>query len=233
MNLLTAPLPFTVEKVHFPAPPYRLEGELAYPEAARLRGAVAIAGPHPSLGGDLNNNVVRALGDGLAQRGFVTLRFNYRGVSGSEGPVVDRLARLAEFWRTSHVADELDAHHDLEGAVAFLRRVAPPWLPLILAGYSFGCVLLPAVPSCQARILVAPTVGKHDYGPYQALPEPLLVVVSEDDFAVPVETLDCWFRSLTGPKCLIRRPLDNHFFRGQEAWLVETIDTFLSESETR
>jgi len=228
MALLAAPQPFVVETVRFLAGPFRLEGELAYPEAARPRGAIVIAGPHPSLGGDMNNNVVRAVGDGLAQRGYATLRFNYRGVGRSEGPVVDRITQLAEFWRTSHVADELDGHLDLAGAVAYLRQVTGGELPLILVGYSFGCAMLPSIDTCGARILVAPTIGKHDYGLYQSLTEPILVVVSEDDFAVPAETMDQWFQTLPGPKTLIRQQRDNHFFRGQEGWLVETLDAFLS-----
>jgi alpha/beta superfamily hydrolase len=219
-------LPFCAEVVRFQSGPYRLEGQLAYPETGRPLGAVVIAGPHPALGGDLNNNVVRALGDGLAELGFVTLRFNYRGVGRSEGPTVDRVAQLAEFWRTSHVADEMDAHHDLAAAVASLRPIVALQQPRFLLGYSFGCVLLPRVSECQGRILVAPTVGKHDYSPYQRLGEDVLVVISEDDFAAPAAVLESWFRSLPSAQ-LVRRQLDNHFFRGQEAWLVGTVGSFL------
>ena len=226
MSLPTSHRPFSAEAVRFQSGPYSLEGVLAYPEEGQPRGAVVLAGPHPSLGGDLNNNVVRALGDGLAELGFVTLRFNYRGVGRSEGPQVDRIAQLAEFWRTSHVADEMDAHLDLAGAVSYLRPIVPILWPPFLVGYSFGCVLLPRVADCRGRILVAPTVGKHDYTPYHRLAETILVVVSEDDFAAPAAVLDSWFRSLPAAQ-LVRRQLDNHFFRGQEAWLVDAVSSFL------
>jgi alpha/beta superfamily hydrolase len=221
--------------VTFPAGPYLLEGRLAYPETDAPRGAVVLAGPQPLLGGDLDNNVVRALGDGLAARGFATLRFNYRGVGRSSGPRRDTERHLLEFWRTSHAADELDCRFDVAGAIAFLRDAVGPGLPLTLVGYSFGCVLLPGV-SCPggvaARVLVAPTVGKHDYRDYLPRTDPVLVVASEDDFAAPAEAVQPWFDSLAAPrKRLVRRRLDNHFFRGHEPWLVRTVADFLADGD--
>src|SRR5208283_5387543 len=102
-----------VERVQFPSGAYRLEGELAYSDLLPPNGAAVIAGPHPLLGGNMHNNVVRCLGDGLAEHGLATLRFNYRGVGGSEGPAIDVTEHLAQFWRTSHVADELDLRFDV------------------------------------------------------------------------------------------------------------------------
>jgi alpha/beta superfamily hydrolase len=226
--------PVLAERVRFPAGAYRLEGVLAYPETDAPRAAAVIAGPQPLLGGDLDNNVVRALADGLAECGLVTLRFNYRGVGRSEGPALDLPAHLAEFWRTSHVADELDdARLDLEGAVAHLRAVVGEELPLALVGYSFGCTLLPHVTGGEgplARVLVAPTVARHDYGHYRSLQEPMLVVASEDDFAAPADSLRQWFAGLQAPRRLVHLALDNHFFRGHEDWLVWTVADFLGEA---
>jgi alpha/beta superfamily hydrolase len=45
-----------------------LHGELAYPEAGCARGAVVLAGPHPLLGGNMNNHVVRGLDPHQARR---------------------------------------------------------------------------------------------------------------------------------------------------------------------
>jgi alpha/beta superfamily hydrolase len=234
MALATVPLaPIVAEHVRFPAGAYQLEGVLAYPEADPPRAAAVIAGPHPLLGGDLDNNVVRALADGLARRGLATLRFNYRGVGRSDGPAIDLAAHLAEFWRTAHVADEkTDARSDLEGAVAHLRGVVGGDLPLALLGYSFGCTLLPYVTAGEgplARVLIAPTVARHDYTPYRALPEPMLVVASQEDFAAPADSLRRWFGTLAGPRRLVHLALDNHFFRGHESWLVQTVADFLGE----
>jgi alpha/beta superfamily hydrolase len=219
-----------VEDVYFPADHYRLEGELAYPEGANPVGAAVVAGPHPLLGGDLHNNVARGLGDGLAARGLITLRFNYRGVGRSEGPPVDVAAHLARFWATSHAPDEADLWQDVQGAADFVRQAAGPDLPLALIGYSFGCALLPHVRPGRrphALVLIAPTVGKHDYRLFLSPRVPTLVVASEDDFATDIGLLRDWFGRLSGPKELVLQRLDNHFFRGHEGWLAEQVLAFL------
>ena len=116
MPMLARADALVVEQVRFPSGPYRLEGELAYPDDDAPVGAAVVAGPHPLLGGDMHNNVVVGLSEGLAGRGLAVLRFNYRGVGGSEGPAVDVAAHLARFWATSHVADEGDFRFDLAAA---------------------------------------------------------------------------------------------------------------------
>jgi alpha/beta superfamily hydrolase len=206
---------------------YHLEGELAY--AGVAAGAAIIAGPHPLLGGSMRNNVVRGLAEGLARRGVVTLRFNYRGVGASDGPRVDVAARLAEFWATSHVADEPAYRDDFAAAVEFLRDALGDGLPSARIGYSFGCSLLPHAPGDENAplVLVAPTVGTHDYAAFGSLPNPVLVVASDDDFAAEAGAAQRWFDGLTGPTQLIQGRFDNHFFRGHEEWLAEVVADFL------
>jgi hypothetical protein len=38
-----------------------------------------------------------------------------------------------------------------------------------------------------------------------------------------------WFDRLPPQKELVQAPLDNHFFRGHEPWLVDTVFAFLQE----
>jgi alpha/beta superfamily hydrolase len=229
MPLLSDPeSPTVTEDVLFPAGPYLLHGELAYPEAGHARGAVIFAGPHPLLGGNMRNNVVRCLGEGLAQKGLLTLRFDYRGVGRSQGPQADVARHLAEFWQTSHVAGEMDFWQDVQAAADFIEQ-ACPGLPLTLVGYSFGCALLPYVrqQNLAALVLIAPTVAKHDYDSFRSVTSPLLVIASDDDFATDAQRLEDWCGTLAMPRQLARKPCDNHFFRGHEVWLTETILRFL------
>jgi alpha/beta superfamily hydrolase len=220
-----------VELVHFQAGPYCLEGELAYPEDTAPCGCAVLAGSHPLLGGNMHNNVVRSLGDGLAERGLATLRFNYRGVGGSEGPALDVARHMAEFWETSHVTGETDHAQDVQGAVEFLREAVGHSTPLALVGYSFGCSLLPQVQPAgepPALVLLAPTPARHDYTTFLSVRAPVLVVASEDDFATDAAVLRRWFDGVQAPKRLELGRFDNHFFRGHEAWLVETVSNFLA-----
>jgi alpha/beta superfamily hydrolase len=214
-----------VECVGFPAGRFRLEGELAYPARGQPVGAVALAGPHPLLGGTRQNKVVRGLGDALAARGLATLRFDYRHTE-SGG---DLAQRFAEFWHTSRSRGVRDHVDDLRGAVEFLRRSVGP-LPLALAGYSFGCTLLPAVArsaGADLLILVAPTVGKHDLEGFEDLAQPRLVVGPCGDFAAGEQHLLSWFERLSGPCELLRPWLDGHFFRGHEDFLADAVATFI------
>jgi alpha/beta superfamily hydrolase len=219
------------EAVRFQAGPNRLEGELLYPQSGAPRGAVVIANPHPLLGGDMRNNVVRGVSDRLAERGLVALRFNYRGVGASQGQPANVAEQMARFWQTSHVSDELDLCRDLEAALTFLRSTLLSNLPVAAIGYSFGCALLPHVVNVadlDALVLIAPTIAKHDYDPFLAVKRPLLVIAPEDDFATDAEELRRWFDTLRAPRQLVTTRLDNHFFRGHEQWLAEAAYTFLS-----
>jgi uncharacterized protein len=233
MPYLSHPESLTItEEILFPAGPNLLHGELSYPEVGRARGAVVFAGPHPLLGGNMRNNVVRFLGDGLAQKDLLTLRFDYRGVGRSQGPRLDIARHLAEFWQTSHAPGEMDFWQDLQGAIDFVQQ-AFPGLPLALIGYSFGCALLPHVQTraiATAWALIAPTVAKHDYSTFLSIKTPMLVVASEDDFATNSDQLDTWFGSLSMPRELVRRRCDNHFFRGHEDWVLEVVIQFLKNT---
>ncbi|HOJ43284.1 MAG TPA: CocE/NonD family hydrolase, partial [Syntrophorhabdaceae bacterium] len=83
---------------------------------------VVICHPHPLYGGSMNNNVVNALENGFYERGFTTLKFNFRGVGRSEGVYDEGIG-------------EMD---DVICAVNFLKETLKDNASILLAGYSFG-----------------------------------------------------------------------------------------------
>ena len=171
-----------VEAVRFLSNGFRLEGELVYADGP-IMGGIVVAGPHPLLGGTMGNNVVQGLADGLAREGFGILRFNYRGSGNSDGPRADVESNLAEFLATSHVPDEPAYGDDLVAATDFLCEAIGDCASLALVGYSFGCSLLPAAAAPGIPlVLVAPTIGTHNYAAFRAMDNPLLVIASEDRF---------------------------------------------------
>jgi len=219
------------EAVRFRSGPYALEGRLCYPDPDAVRGAGVLAGPHPLLGGAMDNNVVRGLCTGLACRGVAILGFNYRGVGGSEGPRPDVTADLAEFWANSRTAEEAHYATDFRAAAAELPPLVGAHLPKAMIGYSFGCSILTAAaidPVCPL-VLVAPTIGQHDYATFAQRTNPMLVIAPDGDFAADVNVVTRWFATLRGPKRLVRGEWDTHFFRGQEGRLAETVFEFLRE----
>lgn len=220
-----------VETVRFPSGALTLEGRFCYPGAGEVCGAVAVAGPHPMLGGDMDNNVVRGLSTGLARRGVATLCFNYRGVGASEGPPADVVDTLVEFWATSRTADETTYADDLRDATIVLGRFVGTEHRVGLVGYSFGCSLLHGAGADPEwpLVLVAPTVGRHDYAAFGDVPNPMLVVAPDGDFAAEAGRLTDWYTALRAPKQLVRGEWDAHFFRGLEDRLAELVFVFLRE----
>ena len=99
-----------------------LGGELAGRAGHRPEGVV-VCHPHPQFGGDMHYPLVEELSAFLAGAGLVTLRFNFRGVGGSQG-------------RYGGGDGEVQ---DTLGAVDFLRAQKDfPVQEVFLAGYSFG-----------------------------------------------------------------------------------------------
>ncbi|MBO0698679.1 MAG: hypothetical protein J2P46_09815, partial [Zavarzinella sp.] len=78
--------------------------------------------------------------------------------------------------------------------------------------------------------LIAPTVGTHDYQAFAGHGGRLLVIAPDGDFAADAAGLRNWFNQLPDPKRLLTGRWDDHFFRGHEEWLADTVADFLAES---
>ena len=99
-------------------PPVRpgecLEFALSFPasqssNARESNCGVLLCSPQPFLGGDLDNNVLRALATAIAGRGRPCLRFNYRSVGASHD--VDARESRFDYWRRVEEAKAHDAVH--------------------------------------------------------------------------------------------------------------------------
>ena len=81
--------------VMFPGPDGRLEGR--YSPGAGPRAPVAmILHPHPHGGGTMNDRMVQRLYKTFVDRGFATLRFNFRGVGRSQGSFDNGIGELSD-----------------------------------------------------------------------------------------------------------------------------------------
>ena len=105
------------EKVLFHSGDTQLEGLL---EGASANSGAVITHPHPLYGGDMHNHVVGIIRQVYHQKGFTTLRFNFRGTGSSQGRYDNGKGEQA----------------DLIAAVNFLRKRGIDRIDL--AGYSFG-----------------------------------------------------------------------------------------------
>ncbi|NLJ56880.1 MAG: hypothetical protein GX334_07510 [Firmicutes bacterium] len=110
-------------KVTFNCGALTLEGSLARPQKPAPWAAVLLCHPHPLYGGNMDNNVIQAVSEKLVSQGLAALRFNFRGVGGSEGSFDDGKG------------EEMDAH----AALTFLRNYEGIEANKIgILGYSFG-----------------------------------------------------------------------------------------------
>ena len=104
------------------------------------RAGVVLAHPHPLYGGTLNNPVIFHADRELNRRGLTTLRFNFRGVEGSDGAYDEGKGEVG----------------DVAAAAGWLRALVPG-KPLILVGYSFGsrCAVTHAIEDAGVAGVVA------------------------------------------------------------------------------
>ena len=110
-----------IESRWLDGPAGKLEALLEEPDDQAPNEACVVCHPHPLFGGTMHNKVVHRIARGLRRRGTVVLRFNFRGVSRSEGS------------HDQGVGEVDDARAGLDWL-----RARYPGLPCALAGFSFG-----------------------------------------------------------------------------------------------
>jgi alpha/beta superfamily hydrolase len=216
------------ELVRIPVENGTLAAELAYPDD-RPAFAAVIVNPHPHMGGSMQNNLVTALAERLAETG-VTLRFDYRGVGESDGTRLDLADSLGQFWRTGNAPEDPLMVEDARAAIRWLGSNIDA--PLIAIGYSFGAYA--AVRALDddpaALILVSPTITQHDFKSLDARQMPTLVIFSDNDFATPAVRTWAWASQLPFPVLLKCCAGAEHFFRGQETSVSDCCAAFIEST---
>lgn len=155
-------------RVSIPGPVGKLEAALRVADGPR--GAVVLAHPHPLYGGTLHNPVIFHADRELNRAGLTTLRFNFRGVEGSDGFHDDGRGEIG----------------DVAAAVGWVGALDPR-VPLILAGYSFGsrCVIAHAIAdrTVAGVVAIGLPVRLWAFEDLPSLGRPLSVVQgTEDEF---------------------------------------------------
>ena len=204
--------------VSFDADGLTFEGVVAQPDAGTGPWpGVVICHPHPLHGGSMDNNVVLALALGLAQEGFVTLRFNFRGVGGSQG---------------EHTKGEKESEEVL-GALGLIKTWPDTNGKIGLAGYSFGTSVIlghgELYPEADAIALVSPPFRAVEGTPLKKSKVPALIVTGDRDRLVDSTQLDAELANFNNaPEFKLFDGVD-HFWYGQEARLVPEVSRFFFE----
>ncbi|MBI4312011.1 MAG: alpha/beta hydrolase [Chloroflexi bacterium] len=196
-----------------------LEGVLSTPEGSSPPyPAVLLCHAHPALGGAMESPLILSLARAIDERGIASLRFNFRGVGGSQG----QFTNGQEEWQ-----DVAGALHVLERWPGVDRK------RLATAGYSFGAQavirgmaeLKPAI----AFVLVSPPLSSFSGSPLGKDKRPRLFLVGERDRLVGASRL----REVNA---LFEHPADlevvlgaDHSWRGHEEALAQRVADFLAE----
>jgi uncharacterized protein len=184
---------------------YRLEAELAVAEPERC--GMVLCHPHPQYGGTMRSIVISALFSALPAAGVTCLRFNFRGVEGSEG---------------SH--DEgRGERQDVLAAVRDLRSLLAPTSPLVLTGWSFGADVALSVidDGIDAWYAIAPPLRfASALDELAGDPRPKLLALAEhDEFRSPTEVAEV-AAAWTATEIEVVRGA-SHFFVGRTDRVVE------------
>ena len=201
------------EKVSIPCDGLRLEGLLSVQEALPVRGGVVLCHPHHLYGGEMDNPVVTTAAEAAVEEGFLTLRFNFRGVGKSEG---------------TH-ADGVGEKDDVRAAIELLNsKVDGP--SLILVGYSFGAMVGLPVAIEDARVkgvvVIAPPLEMHNFDFLKGSKKDKLVIVGDRDLYCPIGRLKEFYQHIEDPKSLVMIEGANHFFSYHVKFLTPPLREF-------
>ena len=195
-----------------------LEGILAIPEGSGPFPAVIVCHPHPLYGGSMDNNVVNSLSEAITQASLVALKFNFRGVGGSQG----------EFDQGT------GEQEDVEAAISFVSTVNEVDSKRIgLAGYSAGAGFAFPVGFNDDRIralaAVSPPLSMFDFDFLKSCPKPkLLISGSRDDLISTNQFLE-FCRNLPEPKECESIEGADHFWWGYESRLAAKVTAFFTK----
>ena len=160
------------EKILFKSGDLELEGIL---ERNYGDTGVIITHPHPLYGGDMYNPVVGAIANAYRDKGYSTLRFNFRGVGESGG-------------KHDNGNGEQD---DLLSGISYMKEMGITIVDL--SGYSFGTFVNAGALSKGALVrnmtMVSPPVAFMEYGQPVPISCLKLVITGSHDEVAPVKLI--------------------------------------------
>ncbi len=221
------------EHVHFNSDGLKLEGVLSYDEDVLNPPMILLCPPHPHLGGDMENNVITALGNVLAENGFATLRFNYRGVGNSESEL-GNIAEVYEYWEVILNNDDCsDAIVDATSAINYLESTVST-KKMFIVGYSFGAIVAMMLSvkheDIRAFASISTPFGRFNIEFLSDCKQPKLFVCADNDFASSLEEVERGVLSISEPKLLDIIHDCDHFYIGKELEIANRVFRFFDHN---
>ena len=200
--------PAEEQRIRLKGPAGVIEAIAAAPKPGENEAGIVsiVCHPHSLMGGTMDNKVVHTVARARRDQGQRVVRFNFRGVAGSEG-VFD------------HGIGESD---DLLAVIDWVRQVRPAdriWL----AGFSFGSFVaartcakaLTAGAPVDRLLLIAPAVVNYSFDQLTQFPVPVQLIYGDADEVVDPVEIQRWFDSVSSEKSVHCLEGAGHFFHGR------------------
>jgi alpha/beta superfamily hydrolase len=208
-------------EIIFNGPAGRLEGRYSHSRIQNAPLAIVLH-PHPEHGGTMNNKITYHLFQTFVERGFSTLRFNFRGVGRSQGEYDKGEGELS----------------DAASALDWMQEINPNAPYTWVAGFSFGAwigmQLLMRRPEVRGFVSIAPPANIYDFSFLAPCPTSGLILQGSRDEIVPepyVEKLVAKLRTQRGIT-VDYRVVDgaNHFFKDETEILMTHVHDHLNKA---
>jgi alpha/beta superfamily hydrolase len=165
------------------------------------RGGAVVAPPHPLMGGSMESPVATELGLATSDQGYVSLRFNWRGVGGSGG---------MPSGETGH------ADIDYCAALDFMEESVEG--QIVACGYSWGAVTAARVAISRVRVqklvMVSPPASMLDADALKSFGHPILIIAGDRDEYVPIEALEQLIEGIDRVELAVLEGVDHFFMAG-------------------
>ena len=183
---------------------------------ARPSFAALVCHPHPLFGGTMHNKVVYRAAKSLDALGLPVLRFNFRGAGMSAG---------------THDRGRGE-QGDVTAALDFLAGEFPG-VPLLVAGFSFGCWVGLRVGCADGRVReligLGTPVNNTDFSFLRNCEKPKLFVHGAHDKYGEIANVEALVESLPAENRLVVVAGADHFFAGKLDQVDEAIRGWLKE----
>jgi len=200
----------TEDKIKFASKDLFIEGLLCIQEGEK---GVVVTHPHPLYGGTMYNQVVETLVEVYQNNAFSTLRFNFRGVAGSEG----------------HYDEGKGEQEDVRSALQYMHERGKR--DVDLAGYSFGAWVNAKINDTHSLydriVMISPPVAFLDFSFLSFNPKIRLVVAGGKDNIAPADTITNVINTWNQKAHLEVIEGADHFYTGKIGSLKSTLSRFI------
>ena len=177
--------------------------------------------PEPSRGGTMNTKIVFYLYKVFAQKGFSTIRFNFRGVGKSDGMFDEGEGELS------------DAACILDWLQQYNTNSKICWV----AGFSFGSwiamQLLMRRPEINGFVCVSPPANEKDFNFLAPCPSSGLIIHGDKDSIASFESTRILSEKLQKQKKveILFKPIKgaDHFYENHKSEFISLVDNYIKK----